>query len=24
MEYCDQSKITIRVGDKRMLRDKKG
>ncbi len=24
MEYCDQSKITIRVGDKRMLRDRKG
>ena len=24
MEYCDQSKITIRVGDKRILRDKKG
>jgi selenocysteine-specific elongation factor len=22
MEYCDQSKITIRVGDKRVLRDK--
>jgi len=24
MEYCDQSKITIRVGEKRILREKQG